>query len=80
MTALADRPGTSPTAGACFRYCQRHYAAGMETLQKVAGWAVGLPVLVFLFLVLDATGGHDGWLCEWGYDSDGAGDVTSGCG
>ncbi len=38
-----------------------------------------LGVLVLLF-ALEATGGHDGWLCEWGYDSDGAGDITSGCG
>lgn len=37
----------------------------------------------FLFLVLlllEASGGHDGWLCEWGYDSDGAGTATSVCG
>jgi hypothetical protein len=52
----------------------------MEMLLKLAGWATGLIVLVFLLLTLDATGGHDGWLCEWGYDSDGAGDITSGCG
>lgn len=36
--------------------------------------------LIFLLLLLEATGGHDGWLCEWGYDSDGAGTTTSGCG
>ena len=38
-----------------------------------------LGVLVLL-LALESTGGHDGWLCEWGYDSDGAGGTTSGCG
>lgn len=38
-----------------------------------------LGVLIFL-MVLESTGGHDGWLCEWGYDLDGAGGTTSGCG
>jgi hypothetical protein len=52
----------------------------MKTLQKLAAWAGVLIAVLFLLMVLDATGGHDGWLCEWGYDSDGAGDVTSGCG
>ena len=42
--------------------------------------AVALFVLTFLLLFLEATGGHDGWLCEWGYDSDGAGTTTTGCG
>ena len=36
--------------------------------------------VVFLLLILEATGGHDGWLCEWGIDTDGAGTTTSGCG
>ena len=27
-------------------------------------------------LVLEATGGHDGWLCEWGIDT---GPTWSGC-
>ncbi len=36
--------------------------------------------LFFALLLLEATGGHDGWLCEWGYDTDGAGTTTSGCG
>lgn len=36
--------------------------------------------LIFLLLLVEATGGHDGWLCEWGYDTDGAGTTTSGCG
>jgi hypothetical protein len=52
----------------------------MVTLVQFAAWTFGLFVLMMLLLALDATGGHDGWLCEWGYDSDGAGDVTSGCG
>lgn len=39
-----------------------------------------LFVLAFVLLVLEASGGHDGWLCEWGYDTDGAGTTTTGCG
>jgi hypothetical protein len=39
-----------------------------------------LLVLAFALLLLEASGGHDGWLCEWGYDTDGAGTTTSGCG
>ena len=42
--------------------------------------AVGLFVLFFVLMMLEASGGHDGWLCEWGYDSDGAGTNTTGCG
>jgi hypothetical protein len=59
---------------------ERNYRAVMEILVKIFAWAFGLLVLMMLLLALDATGGHDGWLCVWGYDSDGAGDVTSDCG
>ena len=56
----------------------------MKTLVKVAVWAVGLAVglllLAWCLLLLEASGGHDGWLCEWGIDTDGAGTITSGCG
>ncbi|MFE7227315.1 hypothetical protein ACFU7D_21165 [Nocardioides sp. NPDC057577] len=56
----------------------------MKTLIKVVAWVVGLSVgLAFLtasLALLEATGGHDGWLCEWGIDIDGAGTMTSGCG
>ncbi|WP_176883986.1 hypothetical protein [Nocardioides sp. YR527] len=56
----------------------------MKTLIKVVAWVVGLSVgLAFLaasLIVLESTGGHDGWLCEWGIDTDGAGTGTSGCG
>ncbi|SDK65968.1 hypothetical protein SAMN05428985_105144 [Nocardioides sp. YR527] len=58
--------------------------AHMKTLIKVVAWVVGLSVgLAFLaasLIVLESTGGHDGWLCEWGIDTDGAGTGTSGCG
>ncbi|MFC0223741.1 hypothetical protein [Nocardioides zeicaulis] len=39
-----------------------------------------LACLLIALLLLEATGGHDGWLCEWGIDSDGAGTTISGCG
>ena len=51
----------------------------MMLMQIVLGLLALLGVL-FLLAMLDATGGHDGWLCEWGYDTDGAGGTTSGCG
>ncbi len=41
---------------------------------------LSLFVLSFSLLLLEASGGHAGWLCEWGYDIDGAGTTTSGCG
>lgn len=47
--------------------------------RALAGIA-GIVCLLFVLLVLEATGGHDGWLCEWGIDTDGAGTTTSGCG
>lgn len=47
---------------------------------KVYAWALGLVLLVLLLVLLEASGGHDGYLCEWGYDKDGAGDRVSGCG
>jgi hypothetical protein len=30
--------------------------------------------------MLEASFGHDGLLCEWGYDKDGAGDRVTDCG
>jgi hypothetical protein len=55
----------------------------MKTLQKPAAWAGGLIVLMFLSSILlffvEASVGHDGLLCELGYDKDGDGAGTSGC-
>lgn len=48
-------------------------------LTKSLAWISGLVVLFFLLILLEAGGGHDGWLCEWGYDMDGD-DLISGCG
>lgn len=39
----------------------------------------GILCLLVVLMVLEATGGHDGWLCEWGIDTDGSGTTTSGC-
>lgn len=57
---------------------------GMNRLMKVVVWTVGITVSLFFLAIslmfLEATGGHDGWLCEWGIDIDGEGTLTSGCG
>lgn len=50
-----------------------------RVIQAVSIIALVLAVLVLL-LLLEASGGHDGWLCEWGIDTDGAGTTTTGCG
>lgn len=43
--------------------------------------ALGLLAYLALgFLALEGSVGHDGLLCEWGIDMDGAGDGISGCG
>jgi hypothetical protein len=36
-----------------------------------------LLALLFALMVLEASGGHDGYLCEWGYDT---GATSDGCG
>lgn len=41
---------------------------------------IALISLLVVLMLLEATGGHDGWLCEWGIDTDGAGTGTTGCG
>ena len=47
----------------------------------VVMWVVFvLPVLLLVLMILEASGGHDGYLCEWGIDTDGAGTGTTGCG
>ena len=56
-------------------------------MRQVATWTVwtlgalvAAAVLLFVLMMLEATGGHDGWLCEWGIDTDGAGTGDTGCG
>lgn len=56
-------------------------------MKRLTTWAVRTLVgalalfsLLFVLVLLEATGGHDGWLCEWGIDTDGAGTTTTGCG
>lgn len=56
-------------------------------MERLKRWAlrgtalvVALAFLVVVLAFLEATGGHDGWLCEWGIDTDGAGTTTTGCG
>ena len=52
----------------------------MARSTKVLAWTGVLVALLLLLMMLEASGGHDGWLCEWGVDSDGDGDLTTGCG
>ncbi len=52
----------------------------LRKLTQIGSAVLALLFALALLLALESTGGHDGWLCEWGYDSDGAGDITSGCG
>ncbi len=57
--------------------------AVMGMLERVVAWAAGLTVLMLLLSIMlffiEASVGHDGLLCEWGYDKDGAGEGVSGC-
>jgi hypothetical protein len=57
------------------------YDADMMTRSdKIIAWVVGLFVLFVMLILVEASGGHDGYLCEWGYDSDGAAMGDSSCG
>ncbi len=53
--------------------------ADMRTSYK---WFTGVLValsLCFVLFVVEASVGHDGLLCELGYDKDGDGDGVTGC-
>lgn len=52
----------------------------MRLLAWTVGIAVGLFFVAAALVFLEGTGGHDGWLCEWGIDIDGEETVVSGCG
>ena len=46
-------------------------------------WLMGLLIamsLLFVVFLVEASIGHDGLLCELGYDKDGDGDGVTGCG
>ena len=52
-------------------------AAGVGgRLVRLLTWVGVAALVLFALLVLEATGGHDGWLCEWGIDT---GPTSSGC-
>lgn len=61
------------------RFAERPNPVVERLIQAGALVAVVLTVL-FVLLLLEASGGHDGWLCEWGIDTDGAGTGDTGCG
>jgi hypothetical protein len=49
-------------------------------VRRILTWST-LAVIALVFLMFFEAGfGHDGLLCELGYDSDGPGENTSGCG
>lgn len=52
----------------------------MSRAAKFFAWVGALIVLLFMLMIVEGTGGHDGWLCEWGYDMDGEGTGDTGCG
>ena len=60
------------------------YRVGMRRLGVWTGRVflalAALFLLLFVLMALEASGGHDGWLCEWGIDMDGAGTGDTGCG
>ena len=56
---------------------QRTYDADVS---RTLAWVAGLIALVFLLFMLEASVGHDGLLCELGYDKDGDGTGVTGCG
>ena len=52
----------------------------MGRAAKVCAWIGGLIAILVVLVTLEASGGHDGWLCEWGYDTDGEGTGDTSCG
>ena len=63
-----------------------HSEAVVSTLPSMRTgykWLTGLLIvlsLCFVALMAEASVGHDGLLCEMGYDKDGDGEGVSGCG
>jgi hypothetical protein len=53
---------------------------GMRTGAKVFTGLLIVLSLFFVAFMVEASVGHDGLLCELGYDKDGDGDGVTGCG
>jgi 1,4-dihydroxy-2-naphthoate octaprenyltransferase len=53
---------------------------GMRTGAKVFTGLLIVLSLCFVAFMVEASVGHDGFLCELGYDKDGDGDGVTGCG
>ncbi|USQ78477.1 hypothetical protein NF556_12600 [Ornithinimicrobium faecis] len=49
-------------------------------VRRILTWSALAVIGLILLLFFEASFGHDGLLCELGWDSDGAGEITSGCG
>jgi hypothetical protein len=60
------------------------YCWAMDALKKNAQRAgtalLALALLLIVLFWIEASVGHDGLLCELGYDRDGAGTGITGCG
>ena len=59
---------------------QRTYSCLVTMLRKAIPWIVVAIVLLPLLFIIEASVGHDGLLCELGFDMDGAGTGDTGCG
>lgn len=51
----------------------------MTTVGKVVLTVGALVAFLFVAVMFEASFGHDGLLCDWGYDRDGAGTRITGC-
>lgn len=71
---MAQQSRVSPLTDA------RDHAADMSRVERVAGWAGALIALLLVLVMLEASGGHNGYLGEWGIDLDGAGIGDMDCG
>lgn len=49
-------------------------------VRRILTWSALAGIALVCLMFLEAGFGHDGLLCELGYDTDGPGETTSGCG
>lgn len=49
-------------------------------MRRILTWSALAGIALVCLMFLEAGFGHDGLLCELGYDTDGPGETTSGCG
>lgn len=49
-------------------------------VRRILTWSALAVTALFCLMYFEAGFGHDGLLCELGYDRDGPGEITNGCG